>query len=174
MKNTLKLVLAFAVLVAGVASIAWSGKEEVDRVKVGDQVPVYSIESEKGKVTAESLKGKVVLINFFATWCPPCVKELPHLEKEVWLPLKDNKDFQLLVVGREHTQEEINKFAEQKGLSLPFYADVKREMFGLFAAQNIPRNYIVDRNGKVIYSSTGYNEEDFKSMIEILKSELGK
>ncbi|MCU4165694.1 TlpA family protein disulfide reductase [Carboxylicivirga caseinilyticus] len=172
MKIVLKLFFALAVVVGGYFSISWASSEEIDFVKVGDKVPAFELSNKTSKINAESLKGKVVLINFFATWCPPCVKELPHLEKEVWQEFKDNKDFVLLVVGREHSQEEIDKFAEGKGLDLPFYPDLERTVFGKFAKQNIPRNFIIDREGKIIYSAVGFNEEEFTKMKQLLNTQL--
>lgn len=167
-----KIVLILAVVTASIFSLAWVHPDEVDLVKVGDKVPVFKLKAGQSEITAESLKGKVVLINFFATWCPPCVKELPHLEKDVWMPHKDDDDFVLLVVGREHTQDEVDRFAAKRGLNLPFYSDSQREMFSLFAKQNIPRNYIIDRQGKIIYSAVGFNEVDFEKMKELLKEQL--
>jgi len=168
----MKVIVALAIVIAGYTSISWAHTEEVDLVKVGDSVPAFNLNSEESVVSAESLKGKVVLINFFATWCPPCVKELPHLEKEVWGPFKEHKDFVLLVVGREHSQKDIEQFAKTRGLDLPFYPDPDREMFSLFAKQNIPRNYIIDKQGKIVYSAVGFNENEFNKMKEILQKHL--
>ncbi len=172
MKLYWKVLFVILLVAGGYTSLAWMNTEEVDFVKVGNQVPEFKLETSEAKIDASSLKGKVVLVNFFATWCPPCVKELPHLEKEVWLPNKDNKDFVLLVVGREHSEEEIKAFADKRGLNLPFYPDPKREMFSMFAKQSIPRNYIIDREGKVVYSAVGFESEEFEKMKAVLKEQL--
>src|SRR6187551_617414 len=76
-------------------------------VKDGQSAPDFSIVDESGKkVNLSELKGKVVLINFFATWCGPCVQEMPDLQKDIWNTLKENKNYTLLSFGRGHTTEE--------------------------------------------------------------------
>lgn len=152
--------------------VAWVGTDDANIVKVGDVAPNFTVITPDGDVTTADLKGKVVLVNFFATWCPPCVKELPVLEKEVWNKYKDNKDFVLLVIGREHTPKELKKFAEDKGLNLPFCPDEDRNIFSQFAKQSIPRNYIINKGGKIIYASKGYSHKEFEHMIDVLKRQL--
>ncbi|WP_303917968.1 TlpA disulfide reductase family protein [Draconibacterium sediminis] len=142
-------------------------QDEFTLVKEGDVAPDFSITLEDGSVKKLSdLKGKVVWINFFATWCPPCRKELPHLEKEVYLKLKQNENFEVLVIGREHDWETVNKFKADNNYILPFYPDVEREIFSKYAKQNIPRNFIIDKNGKIAVASIGFNEDEFNKIIE--------
>lgn len=131
-------------------------------------LPTFSIQTGEGLLKSSDLKGKVVLINFFATWCGPCLQELPHLEKEIWAKYKDNKQFSLLVIGREHTQNEIEAFKIKKGYHLPIYADEDRSVYSLFAKEYIPRNYIVNKEGKVVYASVSYSEDGFRNMLNKL------
>ncbi|MDN3693441.1 TlpA disulfide reductase family protein [Chryseobacterium tructae] len=131
-------------------------------------LPDFSILTEKGLLKSSDLKGKVVLINFFATWCGPCLQELPHLQSEVWDKYKNNSQFSLLVIGREHSQREIEAFKIKKGYNLPMYADEKRSVYSLFAKEYIPRNYIINKEGKVVYTSVSYDEEEFKNMLNKL------
>ena len=160
------------IILSACTAIVWAGNEGAEKVKIGDAVPDFTVVTANGKLTAADLKGKVVLINFFATWCPPCRTELPVLEKQVWEKYNDNDDFVLLVIGREHTREELVRFAAEKELDLPFYPDVKREIFSQFASQSIPRNYIVDRAGQVVYASAGFSDKEFKHLLDVLKKQL--
>ena len=143
------------------------GQDEATLVKVGDKAPNFTIESENGKTKQLSdLKGKVVWINFFATWCPPCRQELPHLQKEVYDKLKSNPNFELIILGREHSWEEINKFKTDNKFNMPFYPDLGRKVFSLYANQNIPRNFIIDKEGKIAVASTGFSEKEFEEIID--------
>ena len=142
--------------------------------KVGDKAPAFSCKTIDGKeINTKDLKGKVIWVNFFATWCPPCRKELPVLQKDVYEKLKDNKDFVLVVLGREHTVDELKKFAKEKGHKLPFAPDIERKIFSLYAKQSIPRNVIIDKEGKISHQSIGFTEEEFKEIVhhveELLK-----
>lgn len=148
-------------------------QDEATLVKVGDNAPDFSFTTESGKTTKLSdLKGKVVWINFFATWCPPCRKELPHLQKEVYDKLKDNSNFELIILGREHSWEEINKFTSDNNYYMPFYPDNGRKAFSLYAKQNIPRNFIIDKEGNIAVTSIGFNEKEFSEIIEKVESLL--
>lgn len=87
------------------ASAQDTGKE---KISLGDAMPAITLNSEiYGKVTPADLKGKVVLVSLFATWCGPCQIELAEVQKTLWPKYKDNKDFKLLVIGREHTDAEL-------------------------------------------------------------------
>ena len=142
-------------------------QDEFTLVKEGDTAPDFSITMEDGSTKKLSdLKGKVVWINFFANWCPPCRKELPHLEKEVYQKLKENKNFEVLVIGREHDWATVNKFKADNNYTLPFYPDAERDIFSKYAKQNIPRNFIIDKDGKVAVASIGFKEDEFNKIIE--------
>jgi len=151
-----------------------SAQDETTLVKVGEIAPDFVIKMVDGSVKKLSdLKGKVVWVNFFATWCPPCRKELPHLEKEVYKAFKNRNDFEVLVIGREHDWATVNKFKKDNNYVLPFYPDAKREIFSKYAKQNIPRNFVIDKKGNVAVASTGFNHEEFNKIInkveELLK-----
>jgi len=140
-------------------------QDEFTLVKTGETAPDFTFETAPGKTMKLSdLKGKVVWINFFATWCGPCRKELPHLQEEVYNQYKNNDDFVLIILGREHTWDEVNKFKTEQGFTMPFYPDPERKVFSLYANQNIPRNFIIDKDGKVAYSSIGFEPEEFEKI----------
>lgn len=142
-------------------------------VKAGDTAPSFTCRTIDGKtIDISKLKGKIIMINFFATWCPPCNLELPVLQKNVWNRYKDNPDFVLLILGREHNEKEVRDFAASKNLTMPFAPDPDRKIFSLFASQNIPRNVIIGRDGKVLSESTGYTEEEFKNIEKLLAGSL--
>lgn len=156
-------------------SVVTSVFAQDDIVLKGQKVPDFSFGSSTLKIQRMSdLKGKVVLINFFATWCGPCRKELPVLQDRVWNKYKDQKNFELLVVGRQHTEQEIKNFIANTGFVMPMYSDSDRGIYSKFAVQTIPRNYIIDRAGKVIYTSAGYEETEFEHMLTVLEKELAK
>lgn len=150
-----------------------SAQDEFTLVKTGETSPDFTFETAPGKTMKLSeLKGKVVWINFFATWCGPCRKELPHLQEEVYNQYKNNNDFVLIILGREHKWEEVNKFKEEQGFTMPFYPDPERKVFSLYANQNIPRNFIIDKDGKVAFSSIGFEPEEFEKIKEKVKGLL--
>jgi len=165
----LKRMKFFTVLFVGLTLMACPLlAQEVDSANLlntGVEMPEFKLNSLDGKtITSDDLYGKVVLINFFATWCPPCNMELPQLQKDVWEKYKDNGDFVLLVVDREETAEKVSSFVRKKKYTMPFYLDPKREVYGLFATQYIPRNYLFNRESQLVLVSKGYSKEDFATL----------
>ena len=161
-----KLVMMFAML----AMVMWVQAQEL---KVGDALPEFELKSSVyGDIKPADLKGKVVLVSLFATWCGPCQKELAEVQSTLWPKHKDNKDFKMLVIGREHTDEDLQKYNERKKFTFPLYPDPKREVFSMFAEKSIPRAYLFDKKGKLIYASMGYTEEEFKKLMEAIEKAL--
>ena len=143
------------------------------RTVIGQRSPNFSFEIEKGKTTSiKDYKGKYVLINFFATWCPPCNQELPIAQKEVWEKHKDNPKFAFLVFGREEDWEKLIPFKEKKGFTFPILPDKDRSIFDLFAPNGIPRNVVIDPEGKIIYQSIGFSPEEFEKLVAFIDSKL--
>ena len=140
---------------------------------LGSQVPDFRFSATPDSMThLAAYRGKVILLNFFATWCPPCNAEFPHLEKEIWAQYKDRPDFVLLAFGREHNWKEVKAFAKQKQVTFPVYPDPYRNVFKLFAQAYIPRNVVINAEGKIIYESIGYKPREFERLKTLLDKQL--
>jgi peroxiredoxin len=166
MKQLLSL-LTLVFLMQSVYSQA--DKDTTNLLKVGEEMPEFTLTALDGNtLTSDDLYGKVVLINFFATWCVPCNLEIPLVYKDIWAKYKDNKDFVLLIVDQEEKPEKVKSFIEKKKLAMPFYLDEKKEVYSKFATKFIPRNYLFDREGTLVLNTMGFKKEVF----EALKSEI--
>jgi peroxiredoxin len=144
----------------------------VSYTKVGQPVPAFAMTTLEGKeFSTAAAKGKVVLLNFWATWCPPCQTEMPRLEQEIWRKYR-GPDFEMIAIAREQTEKEIKEYRTRHQYSFPMAPDPKRTVYGKFASAGIPRNYVISREGSILFQSTGYSPEDFQKMKSILEKEL--
>lgn len=168
----------FILLLALISTTAFSQeKKEIDfaafdKTKVGDKVPEFSFKTIDGKSYKMSeLKGKTIMLVFFATWCGPCMKELPQIQSDIWEEYKSD-DFMVVALGRDHTMEQIKKFNAEKGFTFPIGPDPEHKIYGLFFEKYIPRNVLVNKEGKIIYQKQGYRKEDVKNLKALLEQQI--
>ena len=144
-------------------------------VNVGDTVPSFSLELLDGtEIPIEDLRGKIVMLQFTASWCSVCRKEMPHIESEIWLKYKDNPSFALYGIDLKETSEKITDFAAAIPVSYPITLDSDGLLFELFCTKNagVTRNIIIDRSGKIIMLTRLYNENEFSSMVNLIDEQL--
>ena len=146
-------------------------------VKVGDVAPDFTLPLTDGtEFTLSKNRGKVVMLQFTASWCGVCRKEMPFIERDIWLPNKDNKDFVLVGIDREEPLEEVKKFAETIGVTYPLALDGNADVFALYAERKsgITRNILIDRDGRIVKLTRLFNEQEFKELVEAIDSLLKK
>ncbi|MCZ8371939.1 TlpA disulfide reductase family protein [Phocaeicola acetigenes] len=136
-------------------------------VKVGEEAPDFEMTLTDGqKVRLSDLRGKVVMLQFTASWCGVCRKEMPFIERDIWKKHKDNADFALYGIDRDEPLERVKKFAEQTGVTYPLGLDPGADIFALYAERKagITRNVLVGKDGKIVMMTRLYNEEEFASL----------
>ena len=146
------------------------------KVKVGEQCPSFSLTLLDGKsISTDSLLGKVSVIQFTASWCGVCRKEMPHLEKEVWQEFK-NEDFILLGVDLKETAEKTKTFIDEMKVTYPIALDTNGYVFEQFTLPKagVTRNIVLDREGKIIFLTRLFDKQEFNQMIDIIRFELEK
>jgi len=136
-------------------------------VKVGDESPDFKMQLIDGKtITKKDLIGKVAVLQFTASWCSVCRKEMPHLEKEVWQKFKV-KDFILIGVDRDEPLDVVQEFTKEIKVTYPMALDPGADIFALFAAREagVTRNIVIDQTGKIVFLTRLFDEKEFKAMI---------
>ena len=163
------------------AEAAATGAVQADErgyiVKVGDQVPDFDLMMMDGTtLNIKELQGKVVMLQFTASWCGVCRKEMPHIESEIWQKLKDHPEFALYGIDLKETPEVTAEFAKAIPVTYPLTLDPKGERFALFCDKGagVTRNIILDRTGKIIMLTRLYDEAEFASMVKLINEELAK
>lgn len=124
-----------------------------------EMAPDFTLKSESGEnIRLEEQRGKVVMINFWASWCAPCRKEMPLLD-DLYDRYKD-AGFTLFGVNVEQNPEAAKEFLENVGVSFPILYDPESNVSRTYQVSAMPTTVMVDRDGKVRYVNRGYKEGD--------------
>jgi peroxiredoxin len=162
--------LVASLLVTCVLGVALVASGRVAALDAGAKMPEIGLKDLSGKpVNAASLAGKVVVIDFWATWCAPCREELPVLQKLY----KKYAAQGLVVVGVSVDKDDSNikQFLVKMPLSFPIVHDAAHAVTGKYAPPRMPSSFIVDRKGIVRYVHGGYRSDDaaeFEKQIQAL------
>lgn len=145
-------------------------------VKVGDNAPDFTIREAGGKTyELVDLRGKVVMLQFTASWCGVCRKEMPFIEDEIWLPGRE-KGLVVIGIDRDEPETTVLRFKDDMNITYPLALDPGADIFGLFAQKKagVTRNVIIDRKGRIIFLTRLFDREEFDKMKDVIFSELTK
>ena len=195
----MKKLMLLAALVVAFASCQSNGKKSEDKaveskvaiveagthapdsvgyiVRVGDIAPELEMELTDGqKVKLSDLRGKVVMLQFTASWCGVCRKEMPFIESDIWQKHKANPNFALYGVDRDEPVETVKAFAEKTGVTYPLALDPGADHFAKYADRKagITRNVLIDKTGKIVMLTRLYNEEEFASLCKKIDEMLAE
>ena len=163
------------------AVIVEAGMHEPDSVgyivRVGDIAPEMEMELTDGqKVKLSDHRGKVVMLQFTASWCGVCRKEMPFIESDIWQKHKANPNFALYGIDRDEPVETVKAFAEKTGVTYPLALDPGADHFAKYADRKagITRNVLIDKEGKIVMLTRLYNEEEFATLCKKIDEMLAE
>jgi len=139
--------------------------------KIGDTIPDFTMTLINGrKISSKDWKGKVVMLQFTASWCGVCRKEMPFIERDIWMKYKRNSDFLLFGVDRDEPLEKVQRYHKEMDISYPLAIDPNADVFGIFADKKagVTRNIIIDQKGKIVFMTRLFKEAEFKEMVRII------
>jgi peroxiredoxin len=128
--------------------------------------PNFTLRDLQGRdVSLEDLKGQVVFLNFWATWCPPCRNEMPSMEK--LYRRMEGRNFAMLAVDLQESEEQVRRFVDTAGYSFPVLLDSSGRTGAAYQVSGIPTTYIIDKQGNVLARVVGGREWHTPEIIEL-------
>jgi cytochrome c biogenesis protein CcmG/thiol:disulfide interchange protein DsbE len=129
----------------------------------GDDAPDFTLPLlGGGETTLSDYRGKVVLINIWATWCEPCREEMPYIENQ-YQNLKD-RPFEILAISEDKRgEEDVGPFVQEFGLSFPILLDENKDIGELYQTSKFPESFIIDKDGIIVsHVVGGLGSQDFQ------------
>ena len=129
------------------------------------------VATDSVEVAADTIS---VMLQFTASWCGVCRKEMPFIEKDIWLKHKNNADFALIGIDRDEPLDKVLAFAKSTGVTYPLGLDPGADIFAKYALREsgITRNVLVDKEGRIVKLTRLYNEEEFASLVQKINEML--
>lgn len=131
------------------------------------KAPDFNLKDQYGVThSLENYKGKVIFLNFWATWCPPCKKEMPDVES-IYKEYEENKKDVIILGINSEKENEVKKFLKDRGYTFPTVIDENSEVMRKYFIQAFPTSFVIDKEGNVYgYVMGGLTKEQIKQVIE--------
>ena len=142
--------------------------DEYSYLSPGDSFPGVEIESVEGDDIISWGSERIILLNFFIVPCKHCKKMLEYIQEYIW-PEFQNSDGYFISIGREHNKNEVKEFRDKGNYLVPFAADPDRTIYNQFAQKKVPRNYLFDSKGQLVYQTRGFDLDQLSTLGKILK-----
>jgi cytochrome c biogenesis protein CcmG/thiol:disulfide interchange protein DsbE len=155
--------LALALIVAGVVALLWMGQQTTQKTanasdlttqNQGHAAPGFTLQSLAGEpVSLNDYAGQVVLVNLWATWCPPCKAEMPALN--AFYEAHQQDGFVVLAVNSQEEAATVKAFIEANGFTFPVLLDTHAEVMNQYHVRGLPTTFIIDRDGLIQHVQSG-------------------
>jgi DsbE subfamily thiol:disulfide oxidoreductase len=153
MSGAVRAILATLALGAAFAIFLWARQPSARVV----DAPDFILPNLAGEtVRLRDLRGKVVLLNVWATWCPPCVEEMPTLE--TLAARMRGKDFVLLAVSQDERPKAVKPWVEERGFTFPVLLDPRGQVGHEYGVTGYPETFVIDRQGRIVNHHAGFRD----------------
>ena len=162
--RTASLLLMFGFIVAAAAQ-----EQALHKVDESRPAPPFALKDIDGKTHSLSdYKGKVIVLNFWATWCPPCRFEMPSMERAQALTINDDVVFLGINVGED--ADTIFTFTADYPVTFPLLMDINSEIIEQYPVVGLPTTYVIDTQGRIVYQAIGTRDWDNANIVNQLKA----
>ncbi|RAK18469.1 peroxiredoxin [Anoxybacillus vitaminiphilus] len=168
MKKLLATLLLLGLVSYGLWQVLAAGNEKTTGLDIGNAAPDFELKTLDGKsIRLSELQGKKVILNFWATWCPPCQAEMPEMQN---FYEKYNEDVEILAVNltSQDSRDKVASFIKEYGLTFPVVLDEEGDVLKLYKISPIPTSYMIDREGTIRHKYVG--PMTYEQMVEFTKN----
>jgi peroxiredoxin len=146
-----------------------AGDTTRDPIEPGSAAPGFSLPvlGDGASLSLGSLRGKVVLLNFWATWCKPCEDEMPAMEN-LYRAIGD-RDFELIAVSVDDDRRVVEEFTTRMGLTFPILLDPQKRVADAYQSYRFPESYLIDRGGVLVARYIGPREWDAPAYLDRIR-----
>ncbi len=171
------IIAVVLIVIAGIVYYEWKNFESYKPVLMGSPAPDFELKDlTKKPVKLSDYKGKVIFLNFWATWCKPCKEEMPSMEL-LYKAMK-GKDFEMIAVSIDRDIAKVEPFVKELKLTFPILLDFMGKADRRYKLTGVPETYIIDQNGVIVEKILGPRDwtrpESLQTILELLKKEQGK
>lgn len=154
------IAIAIMLIVGGIAVLFWMGEQESEKsapapsTKIGAIAPDFQLPSLGGETVALSdYQGQVILVNTWATWCPPCKAEMPAIDE--FYKTHQNEGFVVLAINSQEDAATVQRFINTQGFTFSVLLDTQARVINQYKVRGLPTSFVIDRDGIVRYVHTG-------------------
>jgi peroxiredoxin len=165
----ISLTKAVAILALALACSAAYASGTIKLIKHGPPAPAFALKDLQGNThSMDAYRGKVLIVNFWATWCPPCRAEMPALER-VWRSL-ESEGVALIAIDFGEPEADVTQFAVESKTSIPLLLDTHGTQAHLWGVRSLPTTFIIGRDGRVAYRVQGERKWDSPHIVQQIRA----
>ena len=166
------VLILFLLLIPAPAFSAPPAPWEADEM-IGKKAPDFTLADMKGaKISLREFKGKVVLLNFWATWCPPCKAEIPSMNRA--FRMFSDKGLVILAVSSDRSKDHIERFMARMPLEFTVLPDPENEIAKIYKVFALPTSFLIDRDGMITKRVFGGREWDSAESLDTFRALIGR